>query len=260
MGRGGTQTAPQVNSISQRDRPDQWESHYGSGAKKSQTTLISKQLLLEKDNDFKKHSMILKAMVSKLRYKRAWEEKKNSNKSAMESNNENKDDGLHAEITKLRAEIRKTTMEIDQLNESYTNKKDNQIHKTNNDSKQLDAVERKKSTKDAVYTLCNENTGGKCCGSADVMNLRSKLSLERSVRNHMIRILAREKLRNERKTKALQALLRYYHPDKDVLRQLSLPMRLKRVILAERIKILPIDKQVELARRVKRLRIKTTLM
>ena len=261
MDRGVTQAETQANYIPERDRIDQPESYYTSAVKEEQTTLISKKSLLEKDDDLKRDSMIHKAIDYNLRNKRALEEKRSTNKSTMESNGENKEGDLHAEITKLQAQIRKTTIAVDQLYEPFTNYKDNHIHNANNDgSKQLSAVERKMSTKNALYTTWNEKTGNNCCGSAEVMNLRSKLSLERSVRNQMIRILAREKLRNERKTKALQAILRYYHPDKEVLRQLSLPMRLKKVIIAERIKMLPIGKQVELARRLKRLFTKTKLI
>ena len=192
---------------------------------------------------------------SKLQNSKASQEKKDNKKSRVESGGKDMEGNSHADIERLQAQIMKTAMKIDQLYGSFTDGGYGNIQSAY-DSRKLNEVREEKPAKVTIQhedALCNEN----CCGSAEVIKLRNKLKLEKGVRDQMIRIIAREKLRNERKTKALQAILLYYHPGEEVLRKLSLPARLKRVIINERIKLLPMDKQVEFARRVKKLRRKT---
>ena len=192
---------------------------------------------------------------SKLQNSKANQGKKANKKSSVESEGKDMVGNSHADIERLQAQIMQTAMKIDQLYGSFTDGSYGNIQSAY-DSQKLNEVREEKPAKVAIQhedALCNEN----CCGSAEVIKLRNKLKLEKGVRDQMIRIIAREKLRNERKTKALQAILLYYHPGEEVLRKLSLPARLKRVIINERIKLLPMDKQVEFARRVKKLRRKT---
>ena len=192
---------------------------------------------------------------SKLHNWKTGQEKKSNIKPSVGSGGKNIEGNSQGDIERLQAQIMKTAMKIDQLYGSSTDANAANTQSTY-ESQKLNDVREEKPLKIAIQhedALCNEN----CCGSAEVIKLRNKLKLEKGVRDQMIRIIAREKLRNERKTKALQAILLYYHPGEEVLRKLSLSARLKRVIINERIKLLPIEKQVEFARRVKKLRKKT---
>ena len=253
MGQGVEEVTMQPSSnASKRYRSGSRETDYSNIKKGTQNNLKSELLSSKKQNGLNKRNFIISQRKdSSLKYKRGIEEKEN--KSSMESKGENKGYDLHADIERLQAQIMKTTMEINQLYGSYADAKSDQIKYNTHNNTKSNVAKGSKPAKKVNQGLCNEKIGKHCCESDEVMNLRGKLKLERSVRNEMIRILAREKLKNERKTKALRALVRYYHPDQNVLRQLKLPSRLKRVIIVERIKSLSADKQVEFARRAKQL-------
>lgn len=185
------------------------------------------------------------------------EEESGNNEGNIGKRGGEEEDSLENQMERLKAQIKKTTLEIDRLYESVGNASTGSINVTETAQNETASIKEKDNqTNNTVIKKIGDQLcyGNNCGNSLEVTNLRNRLKLERSVRSHMVRILALEKLENERKTKVLRAILKYYHPDNKILKQLNLPTRLKRLIIAERIKLLPMEKQIEFARRIKKLR------
>ncbi len=87
-----------------------------------------------------------------------------------------------------------------------------------------------------------------------IENLKNRLKIEGEVRRQMIRYLAREKLENKMKSKALDALLEYFHPNNSVLQDINVSDNVKRVIIKERISMLSKQKKHEFEKRLKSLK------
>ena len=141
------------------------------------------------------------------------------------------------QINDLQLQIANTTKQIDDLYRSVLN------------GEKQDEHNMKAMMKNGLNGNIEERLKNTSCDSADIRQFREDIKIEKEVRNRMIKLLAKAKMENERKTKALQAVLKYYHPDQTVLNKLGIPASLKRVILTEKIKLLSKQKRVELARR-----------
>ena len=248
-----------INRGSRRDKTGTWELPVGNMIQKIKAKMMNGRFLKKHDHGFKRRDFTIPKINNPgMRNEKAINGNEVDKKDNTESKRGGKDSTLQTKMQKLQSQIFKTTMEIDSLYKSFSNKSDSTEVKNGNSMKNENNREQegKKSMKNMIGdkdVLCSAKTANSCCNE-EVARLRNQLKLERGVRNQMIRILARERLENERKTKALQAVLKYYHPDNEILKKLSLPTRLKRVIIAERIKLLPIDKQMEFARRLKKLK------
>eukprot|EP00112_Aurelia_sp_Birch-Aquarium-sp1_P022578 Seg641.1 transcript_id=Seg641.1/GoldUCD/mRNA.D3Y31 product="hypothetical protein" protein_id=Seg641.1/GoldUCD/D3Y31 len=139
------------------------------------------------------------------------------------------------QINDLQLQIANTTKQIDALYQSVLSGAKQDEHNVESMVKSGESIEERL-----------KNTS---CDSADIRQFREDIKIEKEVRNRMIKLLAKAKMENERKTKALQAVLKYYHPNQTVLNKLGIPASLKQVILTEKIKLLSKKKRVELARR-----------
>ena len=167
-----------------------------------------------------------------------------------------KDTDVERQMEDLKVQIVNTTLEIDRLYKSLMVDGKNGL---GNKSKAemagpSQSIETLNSNRQVVEA-CGQNS--KCCNLEEINRLKDNIRIEKEVRNQMIRFLAKAKMENIRISKALEAILRYYRPDEKVLNSLGISTRLKRVILAERIKMLPKSKRKELAKRWNHL--KTTL-
>ena len=141
------------------------------------------------------------------------------------------------QINDLQLQIANTTKQIDALYQSVLNGEKQDEHN-------VETAAKSSLNENGEVRLKNTS-----CDSADIRQFREDIKIEKEVRNRMIKLLAKAKMENERKTKALQAVLKYYHPDQTVLNKLGIPASLKRVILTEKIKLLSKKKRIELARR-----------
>ena len=141
------------------------------------------------------------------------------------------------QINDLQLQIANTTKQIDALYQSVLNGEKQDEHNVET------------TAKSGLNEIIEERLKNTSCDSADIRQFREDIKIEKEVRNRMIKLLAKAKMENERKTKALQAVLKYYHPDQTVLNKLGIPASLKRVILTEKIKLLSKKKRIELARR-----------
>ncbi|XP_065053351.1 uncharacterized protein LOC135682404 [Rhopilema esculentum] len=163
---------------------------------------------------------------------------------------------VERQMEDLKVQIVNTTLEIDKLYKSLmVDAKNGSGNKSKAEmagsSQSIDTLNSNRE----VVEACGQNS--KCCNLEEINRLRDNIRTEKEVRNQMIRFLAKAKVENSRISKALEAILRYYRPNEKVLNSLGISTRLKRVILAERIKMLPKSKQKELARRWNHLRITT---
>lgn len=225
---------------------------------------------LKKEKGFKRRDFAIPNSISST--------SPSNGETAGKSNEGNKkrtdeDSSLQTQMKRLQTQITKTTLEIDQLYRSVSSNNTSENIDVVSDrgaeiSKEDDAAsthaketvsthDRGRETgKNVIKTkgACDENAGEDCCRSAELMRVRNELKLEKGVRAQMIRVLVKEKLENEKKTKVLRAILKYYHPGNEVLKAIDLSERLKRVIIAERVKLLPTDKQMEFAHKIQQLR------